>query len=161
MGLNKIHLIRHAQSEANEIGLVCGQIDSKLTEMGLSQINEAKKAESIKSLLQLKCFTSHLIRSKMTAEMLGFVTITHANELAETNTGSVSSLKQIDFIKDHPKFKHHNTDLRARYPEGETTAEMIERSISFFNKLYHSDLNEAVLVAHGGPLNAIANYFYY
>lgn len=32
MSLNLVHLIRHGQSEANLKGLVCGQLDSPLTE---------------------------------------------------------------------------------------------------------------------------------
>ncbi len=155
----KVFLIRHGISVANAQGLVCGQMDSPLSPLGLEQAKAMATSPLIRSLLQFPCYTSHLQRAIQTANALGFLNPKVSPDLAETNTGSYSSLK-FDHVNElYVEFKHYRTNMNARYPDGETTGEMITRSWDFFKKVIETETSEeVVIVAHGGSLNSIANH---
>lgn len=152
-----VHLIRHAQSQANVDGILCGQLDSPLSENGLEQVRAAAQGKWVRELTSLPCFTSNLIRTVDTARGLGFTKLVSIPELAETNTGDFSQKRFAEVAEQHPCFDHHRTDLHARYPGGETTMEMITRSWQAFCKIEQGaeQLTELVIVGHGGPLNSI------
>lgn len=155
--LRKVYLIRHGVSVANTEGLVCGQLDSPLSEIGLRKIKEIAKNPLFKSLTSLPCYTSHLQRAKQTAFLLGFSNLIVSPELAETNTGAYSALPFSHINETQLSFKHYQTDLGAKYPEGESTGEMIERVWSFFVKMNdEATFDSVVIVAHSGSMNAIA-----
>lgn len=155
MKLKRIHLIRHGQSVANIDGLVCGQIDSPLSHFGKMGVSVASQSDFIKNLLHLPCYVSPLCRAIETALLLGFVEIRVENDLMETNTGDFSLKTMKELATTNPEFSHYMTDLNARYPNGETTLEMLERSWKCFLRIAHSE-EEVVLVAHGGPFNSIS-----
>jgi alpha-ribazole phosphatase len=157
--LQKLYLIRHGLSVANVEGLVCGQMDAPLSERGIAEVAEIAKSHAIHSLGSLPCFSSPLQRATKTAELLGFKNWELVPDLMETNTGNYSTLKFAEFNEQYPEFKHHQTNFDARYPEGESTGQMIARAWSAFQTIEKKTEAEAiVIVAHSGPLNAIANH---
>jgi broad specificity phosphatase PhoE len=159
MTKRKIHLIRHAESSANVAGIVCGSLDYPLTDFGRQHALTCSQAPLFHAISSLPCFTSDLIRATETAKLLGFSKVTPLAGLRETNTGRSSTLKISEFQIDYPQFNHHETNLDERYQDGETTREMIFRSWATFKHTIEPQLevsNEIVIVAHGGPLNAIA-----
>ncbi len=154
-----IHLIRHAESSANVAGIVCGSLDYPLTDLGRKHALSLSQAFPFQAISSLPCFTSDLIRATETAKLLGFSEVRALAGLRETNTGRSSTLKTSEFQIKHPQFNHHETNLDERYQDGETTREMISRSWATFKQIIEPELevsNEIVIVAHGGPLNAIA-----
>lgn len=157
--LERVHLIRHAESTANVQGLVCGCLDFELTEMGRNHARMNSKREAFKKLAGLPTVTSNLRRAMETAHLLGLSVTRSLEGLKETDTGASSWLTQTELCKISPQFTHHSTDLDSRYAEGETTREMLERSWASFVKVA-AELNspEIVVVSHGGPLNSISSH---
>jgi broad specificity phosphatase PhoE len=156
MRLKKVHLIRHGQSQANIDQLVCGQLDSPLSEKGIFEIKQASISSSIKNLINIRCFCSPLSRARDTANLLGFTRISLHDKLMETNTGDFSERRFSEVTKTNPEFDHFMTNLDAIYPNGESTRDMLNRVWDFFlNDPEVQSLEEIVIVAHAGPLNSI------
>ncbi len=154
----KVYLIRHAESEANVQKIVCGQLDSPLSQKGKEQAFDASTQREFRSLLNLQCYSSPLNRCISTAKLLGFKKIKINPELMETDTGDLSQRLMTEVDHEYPQFRHHLTDRLARYPKGETTQEMIDRAWQGFQNILLVEQNDFVIVTHGGPLNSICGH---
>jgi broad specificity phosphatase PhoE len=79
----EIYLCRHGQSQANAAGMLAGHTDSPLNEIGRQQARELAKLAQDASLKFEHVYTSPLVRSKETAEIIATATGSPAPEIMD------------------------------------------------------------------------------
>lgn len=154
--LTKIILIRHGESEANELGVIAGWNDYKLTALGLSQAEETA-AHLANEKPDVIC-SSDLCRAVATAEAnakLRGMTVETYPELRETYCGEWEGITFADLEARDPaayaEFKR--TQLMYTLPGGEN---IWESGIRFYNKVLeiakaHPD-GTVLIAAHGAVI---------
>jgi len=158
-------LIRHGESEANKLGLVCGQLDSPLTELGVRQAEALrKKMDALKMPCADNIYVSHLKRAIHTAELVfpdaKFIV---QPEIAETDTGIYSEITVEELLCIEPRFERHGEYKDLAYPDGESISDLYKRIILWFDKniisllpKMHDDV--VAIVGHGGTVNCILHF---
>lgn len=151
---NQIFLIRHAESEANTRGILCGQIDVGLSDRGLGQAAQLRNLVVPDDSL---VFSSPLIRAWQTARHLAFKTKLHSvPDLMEINMGAYSELSYDEFYRRHPELQELYKFPDFRFPEGESLEDARMRVQRFVDEYDHELKNRnVVIVAHGGILNIL------
>ena len=146
----KIFLVRHAQSEANEGRYFAGWRDSPLTQLGVLQARALRKR--LKHECIGKAFCSDLGRAKKTLELTGLDCATiFSSSLREKNYGELEGVKWSAALDEH----HINPFLRA--PGGESAADVQKRVWSFFEeKVFPSREKKVLVVSHHTPLVSFA-----
>ena len=175
--MTKIYLIRHGQTAFNEQGIISGQIETDLTELGRRQASEGAlklKDEGVHFDLIL---CSPLKRTKDTAKIIADVLpapIVFDKDLQEFNNGIYEGIKLEDLKKVvfNPPYKtagfefKNGTELyeayssfaakfdTLSYPKGETKAQARSRFMNAIKK--HLDtppnINNLAVVAHGAVI---------
>ena len=162
----KIYMIRHGESEANVKGVLCGQLDSPLTSLGLSQAKLARNYLVQNQITVDLIYSSPLVRARSTAEIINYQNkpIHFVDELKETNTGKYSHILKQEYLNSyHGDIKYHGIFPDLSFIEGESLNQMIDRSYSWFKRLVLCEQNEdkkIILVAHRGPLAGILHRFF-
>lgn len=155
----KLFLTRHGQAEDNVRGITMGQRDSKLTALGVRQVE--RKALEIKKLSQKidHIYISDLGRCMQTAQIisdtLGLQEATSDKDLREISFGKYEGLP-YDAIP-HIEGGY----MKARFPDGESDEIMATRVINAVNRIYEAGQDACVLiVTHSGPIAAtLASYY--
>lgn len=152
----KIYITRHGQDEDNANGVLNGQRDTNLTDLGFKQINQLVKFIKEKGIVFDKIYTSPLKRTCTTAnklvEELEDVEVQIIDDLIERDFGIMTGKK----INEIEKFYHSELikTEKVKYflepKNGETFLQLIDRAKSVLNfiKSKHSDGN-ILLVTHG------------
>jgi broad specificity phosphatase PhoE len=160
----KIALIRHAQSEANEKGLVCGQMDSPLTLLGQEQ---ARNLGRLLQKLEIKsevCYASTLSRTIQTARLAmgDNISILRDARLNETNTGSYSHLTFGELHRLEPRFEDQGKFNELCYPEGESILSVYNRMKAFADECLLAEPTQSLRIVsgHGGTVNCLLHYFF-
>ena len=155
--MTKLIIIRHGESEANELGVIAGWNDYKLTALGSEQAEETAAHLVATEKIDVVC-SSDLCRASATAkacaDKLGLTVQTYP-ELRETYCGewegkTFAEVEARD-VEEYARFKRFQ--LIYTLPEGEN---LWESGIRFYNKaLEIAKENEGktiVIAAHGAVI---------
>ena len=163
--MSNLILIRHGQSVWNAANRFTGWTDVELSEVGVSEAEEAGRSLSARRIDVVH--TSDLIRAQRTAEII--MSLNEASEgystkfdwrLNERNYGSLQGLNKAETAE---KFGAEQVHIWRRSfdvapPDGESLEMTAERTIPYFEEEILPDLQEGrgVLVsAHGNSLRSI------
>ncbi len=163
--MSNLILIRHGQSVWNAANRFTGWTDVELSEVGVSEAEEA--GHSLSSQRIDVVHTSDLIRAQRTAEII--MSLNEASEgystkydwrLNERNYGSLQGLNKAETAE---KFGAEQVHIWRRSfdvapPDGESLEMTAERTIPYFEEEILPDLQagKGVLVsAHGNSLRSI------
>ena len=163
--MSDLILIRHGQSVWNAANRFTGWTDVELSEIGVSEAEEAGRSLSSQRIDVVH--TSDLIRAQRTAEII--MSLNEASEgystkfdwrLNERNYGSLQGLNKAETAE---KFGAEQVHIWRRSfdvapPDGESLKMTAERTIPYFEEEILPDLQEGrgVLVsAHGNSLRSI------
>jgi broad specificity phosphatase PhoE len=146
----KIWFLRHGQTEWNAERRVQGQLESDLTELGITHAH--RQAELMTPILQAHqppCFVSPLRRAQHTARIAlsgrGYET---EPALAEVHAGRFQGLTINEIAAQFPQVDAQamtHLDLFCAAPEGEGYASLHDRVLALLRRLEQP----TVLVAHG------------
>ena len=163
--MSNLILIRHGQSVWNAANRFTGWTDVELSEVGVSEAEEAGRSLSSQRIDVVH--TSDLIRAQRTAEII--MSLNEASEgystkydwrLNERNYGSLQGLNKAETAE---KFGAEQVHIWRRSfdvapPDGESLEMTAERTIPYFEEEILPDLQagKGVLVsAHGNSLRSI------
>ena len=163
--MSNLILIRHGQSVWNAANRFTGWTDVELSEIGVSEAEEAGRSLSSQRIDVVH--TSDLIRAQRTAEII--MSLNEASEgystrfdwrLNERNYGSLQGLNKAETAE---KFGAEQVHIWRRSfdvapPDGESLEMTAERTIPYFEEEILPDLQagRGVLVsAHGNSLRSI------
>ena len=163
--MSNLILIRHGQSVWNAANRFTGWTDVELSEVGVSEAEEAGRTLSSRRIDVVH--TSDLIRAQRTAEII--MSLNEASEgystrfdwrLNERNYGSLQGLNKAETAE---KFGAEQVHIWRRSfdvapPDGESLEMTAERTIPYFEEEILPDLQagRGVLVsAHGNSLRSI------
>lgn len=125
-----LDLIRHGQSTTNAQGIVCGQIDCALSEMGLAQAEAL--AAKLPGYAPNLAYVSPLQRARQTIAPLGLADVQQFPALMEVNTGDFSPMRVDDMWTAHPIHKYQGRAPDAAYPGGESLDAALNRVWGWF-----------------------------
>lgn len=151
----EIYLIRHAQCEANTLGIVSGSIDDPLTDEGINQAKQLRELLFKKNIKFDRVYTSTAKRAIDTAKIVSpdLEPSTHS-ALLEINTG-VFETKNDCGNKSAFEIKNYITK---RFPKGESYLDLYKRATDWFEKIVFESGNAIGIVAHGGSLGVIIQH---
>ena len=151
----KLILTRHGETEENLKGILQGQTDTQLTELGIRQaqdVAQALKAENIDIV-----YTSDLIRAKYTADelfKLSNVKVVCTEDLRERKFGDIEG-QAMDVYLDALKSSGQSF-YEYRAPKGENLIDVTRRVKSLWNEIKTKHMNDNVLIStHGGPASML------
>lgn len=167
--MKKLILIRHASTVANENGLLCGSMETDISEKGKLEIDYLKnKIEKLKQEGNWKFSKVYVSNSKRTEE-----TVKDIADLENLEIIKIKDLGEIDFgdfegktferIRNkYPKEydKLCSEGFEYRYPNGENAIEAYEknkRAIEYILEDMEDD-STAIICAHGGSIRNILSY---
>ena len=155
--MTKLIIIRHGESEANELGLIAGWNDYKLTALGLEQAEETAAHLVATQKIDAVC-SSDLCRARVTAEAcankLGLTVQTYP-ELRETYCGEWEGITFVELeardTEAYAEFKR--VQLTYTIPGGEN---LWESGVRFYNKMLEiakeNEGKTVVVAAHGAVI---------
>ncbi|NOR85630.1 histidine phosphatase family protein [archaeon] len=153
-----IYVARHGQTEYNVLGKIQGQIDTPLTDEGYK--NAFLVANKLKGIKFDHIYSSDLGRAFITAhviaEKLGLENrIVRERKLREQNFGEFNGMK-FEELKNTGFIGNPNFTPK----DGENFEQMQKRIVKFVFGLekLHKD-KTALIVTHGGCINALKGYF--
>ena len=147
-------LIRHGESTHNFEGRIQGQLDTKLTDLGVRQAEALAKRLEGESFDEV--YSSDLERAHHTAKIaLPDADIKLDKRLQEISFGILEGKKREEFSEaDKEVYAYFNGDrFNRRIPEGETWQDHIKRTESWLNDLPSS--GRVIAFSHGGSIRAL------
>ena len=166
--IGKLVLVRHGESEWNELGKWTGLTDVHLSEKGIS--DSKKIGEIINDLHFDQIFISKLVRTEETLSFMGStnrelleVPVEKAEELNERDYGDYTGKNkwEIEKIIGEAEFQRLRRGWDYPVPKGENLKMVYERTVPFFlNKIMpilREDKN-VLVVAHGNSIRSIVKY---
>jgi probable phosphoglycerate mutase len=159
-----LYIVRHGQSEANRDNLCGGQTDSPLTELGVSQANEAKRLLSTVKFDAV--YSSDLQRAAKTVEIIWGSPVPHNHQLFDLRERSFGELegqsddkwkalsKQFDEMYGSLPLEQRWQHSYADYIEG--NAPLVKRFTASLQSIAQSHQGETVLIGtHGGCVRTL------
>lgn len=149
----KLIFVRHGQTVENAAGIIQGQLDTELTDLGREQA--AKLAERLKEMSFDCVYSSDLKRAKHTADAIvkyhPDVPFTCTRDARERNWGDMQAKKRSEVrAKWDELVKKHGNDPALAPPGGESFVDLYKRADRFVHKLLKKHRGQTVLlVAHG------------
>ena len=166
--IGKLVLVRHGESEWNELGKWTGLTDVHLSKKG---IEESKKmGELIKDIRFNQIFISKLLRTEETLfymessnSDLGGLLIEKVEELNERDYGDYTGKNKWEIEKTigEAEFQRLRRGWDYPVPRGENLKMVYERTIPFFlNKIMPiiRENKNVLVVAHGNSIRSIIKY---
>lgn len=143
----KIIFVRHGLTKAN-IEKKYSTPDTRLEESGLYILDKTK--EVLKNYKIDQVYTSGLIRSQETAEILGFKDYLVDTRLNEMDFGDFKGQNIYDVRENHKDFfeKEKDAYFDTTYPNGESRRDVINRLSSFLDEKSREDKN-ILAISHG------------
>ncbi len=147
----RVLLVRHGQTEENELGIVLGQRNGVLTRDGEEDARKLKR--TLDNYPIDAVYSSDLERCIRTANIL--------TEGRGLEVKLVSHLREINFGdyqgKPHSAIQgDYVTNLYKSFPNGESNSQMIRRVIDAINDIFKDNRDKTVLiVTHSGPISVI------
>lgn len=150
--INTIYIVRHGQTEWNLLGKTQGHGNSDLTAKGIEQA-ELLANSMIKYPIDY-IYSSDLGRAYQTAEIIGKklnIEVEKTEALREMNFGTWEGRIIKDIMEEDPELYRmwRNEPHLARIPNGETLAQIKERTDAFIKEINEKyDGKHIVLVTH-------------
>jgi len=158
-------MVRHGQSVANRDGVMQGQYDAPLSDLGRSQAAILGAWLRERGIVWDAAYTSPLSRARDTARCLtdavGKPEATPEDDLLEVHAGSMQQKTRVELEAQHPTFFQRDITGLGDYSEfgGESYDDVQVRVQRLIGKLTaaHREPNHTVLlVSHGGLLFQLA-----
>ncbi len=149
----KLYFIRHGQTNENKNGIMQGQIDGTLTELGKKQAE--KSIEQLEAINLDIVYCSDLGRAKDTAEIINKklnLEIIYDKRLRERYFGIYQNKHKSLFNVE--KFISEN-DKRLEFFSVKKDNQIIERIFLFLNDLEKKEYKNVLIVTHGGIITQI------
>lgn len=156
--MTRIVLIRHGETEWNRLGRFQGRTDVPLNQEGLEQAD--RLAQRLKEAPLTKIYTSPLSRARKTAEIVNDyhgVEVILQEGLTEVDHGHWTGMFKSQVIEmDGERYKIWlaRPDTLVM-PEGESLAEVYQRSVGAIQKIVESSVDEAILVCSHDAVNKV------
>ena len=153
--MTKIIIVRHGESKTNELGLLVGQGDFPLTDLGLSQAEQT--AEALASEQIDAVYSSDLGRAMDTANTIvkyhPDLTVIPSEGLREWNLGDLQGKEYKDLLVQYPAimdaFKSEGEV--PPIPNGESQEDFQNRVSGFMDRIAAENIGKRLLfVSHGG-----------
>ena len=162
MKLYKIHLIRHAQTKANENGAYIGSTDLPISSTGKQSLLNLKEkfvyptAQVVYASPSVRCIQSANIIYPEQKPLI-------AANLREYNFGDWEG-KTADDLKDSEEFVNWLKNSKENSPpNGETGREFYERTINSFASLLtgllRANITNSAIVTHAGIISTVLSVF--
>lgn len=152
----KILVVRHGQTEWNNLKKMQGHADIPLNSIGLEQAEKLKEKLAKKQYDVVYC--SPLIRARQTAGIINDgknITVIYDERLKERDYGEYEGTNKSSFSYDD--FWAYSKNIR--YKSAENVQDFFARIYSFLDELKEKYSGETVLiVCHAGVLKAIECY---
>lgn len=153
------YLARHGETQWNRLGLLQGQLESELTELGREQARELASSLLDKNITHI--FSSTLNRAKETAEICAqLITqpISTSEQMIERHFGHLQGMS-FDELKKDPKYDSLWTDSIAFEPEGGESADgSAKRLLNALKTIASREVGDQVLcVSHGDIIRNFLN----
>ncbi len=157
--MNKIIMIRHGETEWNQVGKQQGHLDSPLSECGRLQAKALAVFFRDKKIDYL--YSSDLDRAFQTAEIIAKeiqLSVIKEKGLRERNLGILQGLTKNEFKDRFPleykKFRSGDADYVL--PNGESRRQRFNRNWRCLQDIVERHQNDKLLiVAHGGVLDTV------
>ncbi|MBN2859216.1 MAG: histidine phosphatase family protein [Sphaerochaetaceae bacterium] len=152
----KLHIIRHAESEANKEQVIAGQLDYPLTDTGKHDA-AAIAREYLKHYRPERVYASHLSRALQTAspfaEHLGLTPI-QDSRIAEHHVGVFQG---ISYEKAKALFTsdQHSRNVWKWRPEGGESYEEVARRLGDFFSSLLCNTGPCLIVTHGSAMRVM------
>ncbi len=155
-----LYIVRHAQCENTPPGVIQGQIDSPLTELGLKQAQAI--AERLTRERFCAAYSSDLSRARLTAEAIARrhqLPVVTTNLLRECCLGVAQGLTESEFAARYPEaYKMWKSDpVTHRPPGAERFEDVIRRCGSFLEQVreWHGREDRVLVVGHIGSISGL------
>ncbi|MFW5800502.1 MAG: histidine phosphatase family protein [Spirochaeta sp.] len=157
----RVYFIRHGQSEGNSQGILQGQKDYPLSELGREQCKSAASYFSDRGIEYV--MTSPLLRAQETAEILSAGGNMPAPviepRLMELKTGIFTGMTIREIEREYPQeWRAFLRDSWEGVPEAESIDSLWERAIEVWNTIIdiaNQGKRHIVVVTHGGLIQWI------
>jgi broad specificity phosphatase PhoE len=157
----KVLLARHCQTEWNFLGKAQGVTDVSLNNMGLWQAK--KLAEKLSGKKIAKIFSSDLIRSKQTAQIvseMNGIPYEYDARLREFSFGELEGLEYKEFIKKCGRLNmpDYHKPIEADFSifGGEKGRDVLRKYISFLDEVLIKHSDQSILViGHGKAIRLL------
>ncbi len=156
-----IYLARHGETEWNRLGLLQGQLESNLTELGQTQAVELAQSLRDKNIEQI--YSSSLIRAKDTAQICSehlVKPVSLSGDLVERHFGSLQG-RSFDELKQETKYQSLWSDSIAFEPEGgESASDSAKRfNLGLRSIVQQQDAEQILVVSHGDIIRNFLNQY--
>ena len=162
--ITRIYLVRHGQTNANKNGLLFGQLDWDLNNMGLKQAKHAanKLFRTIKNKKIHHLISSPLRRAHHTAKIISkklhINNIITYKDLMEKAEGSWEAKSYWQVREDD--FKNFSIwikdPIKNKPPNGESISELDSRVKNFYKSLLKKYKGKnIIIVSHSGPIKIL------
>jgi 2,3-bisphosphoglycerate-dependent phosphoglycerate mutase len=162
LDITTFYIVRHGETEWNKHGLLQGNLDSPLSELGIRQADALGQYFTQCEFDHI--ITSDLSRAVMTAQKIADTqkkTLTTDIRLRERNLGIAQGLTLKDFSEKYPYDYKCFSSMDAHYviPGGESILQRYTRCVESVNELAAAYYGKTiVVVTHGGVLDALFRY---
>lgn len=155
----EITLVRHGQSTANRDGILQGQMDSPLSELGRRQASQLGDWFTRREMAWDAVYCSPLSRARDTATIItehtGMNAAVENADLAEINAGAMQGKTGPVLRAEHPSFYARGLDGLGDYAEfGGESYEAVQararRFIALLTERHGARADRVLLVSHGG-----------
>ena len=155
--MTKIMIVRHGESETNELGLLVGQGDFSLTALGLEQAEQTAKALENEQIDAV--YSSDLMRAMQTATPHATrrgLQVVPLKDLREVHCGDWESRPFADLRENEPELYvggFCENFMTFAFPGGETVPDSGERFLHAVERIAKENEGKTVLIAsHGGVI---------
>lgn len=147
-----IYLMRHGLDDESFIG---GHSDVPLVPEGVNSIISARNFIVNNNLVINKIFTSDILRSRQTADIVNSklnVSIEESKYLRELDKGLLNGMN-LEFAKKYYSEYINLKDIYKKYPEGESLSDFYNRILYYFHDILKED--NSLIITHRGVINMI------
>lgn len=168
--MNRLVLVRHAETDYNQQGMWAGRKDAVLTSKGEIEAKEVgRKIKEISPQSEWEVFTSPLKRTQKTAALaieaggLSVKALKNSPEIIERDYGDFTGMNKWE-VRDQvgeQKFKEIRRSFNYPIPNGESLKEVYKRVVPWYSEQVLPLLKngeDVLVVAHGNSLRALVKY---
>jgi len=164
-----IVLVRHGQSEWNNLNLFTGWKNPDLTKKGIQEAKDAGRFLGKRKIEFNTAFTSDLIRAQHTLRLIlgeigqTNINIKHNISLNERNYGDLAGLNKDDARKKWGEEQVHiwRRSYDISPPGGESLKDTADRVLPYYKETIAPEIEEGsnvLIVAHGNSLRALVMF---